>query len=141
MVNFFFVIVSLATCILCEVAAKPTILIGIVTHVRDGDTIEVGKIPIRLNGVSAPELHEYLGDKSKKFMTNMIIGRHLKCELSGAKTYDRYVGTCYMEEQDIGKILIDHGLALDCPRYSNGRYNQFEKKEAKKNIKLPTYCK
>ena len=37
-------------------AAEPTILTGTVTHVRDGDTIEVGKIPIRLNGVSAPEL-------------------------------------------------------------------------------------
>jgi endonuclease YncB( thermonuclease family) len=34
--------------------AEPTILTGIATHVRDGDTIEVGKIPIPLNGVSAP---------------------------------------------------------------------------------------
>jgi endonuclease YncB( thermonuclease family) len=31
--------------------ADPTTLTGTVTKVRDGDTIEVGKIPIRLNGV------------------------------------------------------------------------------------------
>ena len=37
-------------------ADEPTVLTGTVTHVRDGDTIEVGKIPIRLNGVSAPVL-------------------------------------------------------------------------------------
>ena len=42
-------------------AVEPTILTGIVTHVRDGDTIEMGKIAIRLNCVSAPELKELLG--------------------------------------------------------------------------------
>jgi len=42
------------------IAGDPTTLTGTVTHVRDGDTIEVGKIPIRLNGVSAPELKEPL---------------------------------------------------------------------------------
>ena len=41
-------------------AVKPTILPGTVTHVRDGDTIEVGSVPIRLNGVSAPELKKPL---------------------------------------------------------------------------------
>lgn len=29
---------------------------GVVTHVRDGDTFEVGSVPIRLNGLHAPEL-------------------------------------------------------------------------------------
>ena len=47
------------------VAAEPTTLIGTVTHIRDGDTIEVSEIPIRLNGVSAPELNEPLGERSK----------------------------------------------------------------------------
>ena len=41
-------------------SANPTLLTGNVTKVRDGDTVEVGKIPIRLNGVSAPELQEPL---------------------------------------------------------------------------------
>ena len=49
-------------------AAEPTILSGTVTKVRDGDTIEIGKIPIRLNGVSAPELKEPFGQQSKQFM-------------------------------------------------------------------------
>jgi hypothetical protein len=47
--------VSLAT---SAFSADPTILTGTVTHVRDGDTIVVGAIPIRLNGVSAPELND-----------------------------------------------------------------------------------
>jgi endonuclease YncB( thermonuclease family) len=38
-------------------AKADTVLTGTVTKVRDGDTIEVGRIPIRLNGVSAPEMN------------------------------------------------------------------------------------
>ena len=45
------------------VLAEPTLVAGTVTHVRDGDTIEVGNIPVRLNGVSAPELKEPLGHR------------------------------------------------------------------------------
>jgi hypothetical protein len=54
--------------------AEPTTLTGTVTKVRDGDTIEVGRIPIRLNGVSAPEMREPLGPQSKTFMTDFVIG-------------------------------------------------------------------
>lgn len=53
--------------------ADNSILTGAVTKVRDGDTIEVGKIPIRLNGVSAPEMKEPLGPQSKAFMTDLVM--------------------------------------------------------------------
>ena len=72
-----------------SIAAEPTVLTGTVTHVRDGDTIEVGKVPIRLNGVSAPELNEPLGNASKKFMRDLVLGKPVRCELTGAKTYGR----------------------------------------------------
>ncbi len=45
--------------------AEPTFLVGKVTKVRDGDTIEVGNIPIRLNGVSTPEMNEPLGSNPR----------------------------------------------------------------------------
>jgi micrococcal nuclease len=123
------------------VAADPTILTGTVTHVRDGDTIEVGKIPIRLNGVSAPELNEPLGQQSKQFMRDLIDGKRVRCELNGKKTYDRFVGVCYLGERDIGAAIIKAGLALDCPRYSGGRYKAIEKAAARGTIKLPKYCR
>jgi micrococcal nuclease len=123
------------------IAAEPTILTGTVTHVRDGDTIEVGKIPIRLNGVSAPELKELLGQQSKQFMLNLVDGKDVRCELTGAKTYDRLVGTCFLDGQDIGAAVISAGLALDCPRYSGGRYTQFEVSEVRGQIKLRGYCR
>ncbi len=47
-----------------SISATAAELHGVVSHVRDGDTIEVENIPIRLNGVSAPELDEPLGQAS-----------------------------------------------------------------------------
>ena len=122
------------------VAAEPTTLIGTVTHIRDGDTIEVSEIPIRLNGVSAPELNEPLGERSKIFMRDLVLGLQVRCELNGEKTYDRFVGTCYLGGKDIGILVIEAGLALDCPRYSGGRYAVSEIATAREQIKLPSYC-
>jgi micrococcal nuclease len=122
------------------VADEPTILTGTVTHVRDGDTIEVGKIPIRLNGMSAPELDEPLGNSSKEFMVNLVDGKNVRCELTGAKTYDRLVGTCCLDGMDVGIAVISAGLALDCPRYFGGRYAGYEVARAQENMKLPEYC-
>ena len=120
--------------------ADPTILTGTVTKVRDGDTIEVGKIPIRLNGVSAPELNEPLGPQSKAFMVDLVMEKSVRCELDGSKTHDRFVGICYLDEQDIGARVIANGLALDCPRFSGGRYADYEVKGAVMLMKLPKYC-
>ena len=123
------------------VLAEPPLLSGTVTHVRDGDTIEVGKIPIRLNGVSAPELKELLGHQSKRFMKRLVEGKKVRCELDGRKTYDRYVGACFLNGKNISISIIVSGLAIDCPRYSKGRYAKYETETAKRIINLPKYCR
>lgn len=127
-------------CFLTPAHADETILTGTVTHARDGDTIEVGKIPLRLNGVSAPELDEPFGQQSKQFMHSLVMGKTVRCELNGEKTYDRFVGICYLDGEDIGITIIEAGLALDCPRYSGGRYAEHETEVAQSEIALPGYC-
>jgi len=133
--------ITLACLAASPVHADPTTLTGTVTHVRDGDTIEVGKIPIRLNGVSAPELDESLGQQSKQFMRDLVDGKSVLCELNGKKTYGRFVGVCYLGGKDIGVSIIEAGLALDCPRFSGGRYKAVEEVAARSAIKLPGYCR
>ena len=123
-----------------SVAAEPTTLTGTANQVRDGDTIEVGEIPIRLDGVSAPELDEPMGEQSKAFLRDLVSGESLRCELSGKKSYDRFVGTCYLNGIDISVLVVKAGLALDCPRYSGGRYWEFEIVSAREQIELPPYC-
>ena len=74
-------------------------------------------------------------------MKLQVEGRNIRCELDGTKTYDRYVGVCFLDRRDIGISIIASGLAIDCTRYSKGRYAKYETEGAKRSIKLPKYCK
>lgn len=91
--------------------------------------------------MSAPELKEPLGKQSKQFMRGLVEGKTVRCELNGKKTYDRFVGTCYLGDRNIGAAVIEAGLALDCPRFSGGRYKAVETEAARSRIKLPGYCR
>jgi len=118
---------------------------GTVTHVRDGDTIEVDGLPIRLNGLSAPERDEPYGKAATDFMRSLVFGKVLRCELNGEQTYDRKVGICYLDGADISALIIREGLARDCPRYSGGRYAADERQAKRTGLhqtyRLPGYCR
>jgi endonuclease YncB( thermonuclease family) len=47
----------------------------------------------------------------------------------------------FLNSKDIGASVIAAGLALDCPRYSGGRYAEYEIEGAAAKIKLPKYCR
>jgi endonuclease YncB( thermonuclease family) len=120
-------------------AAAQDPLTGTVTYVRDGDTILVAGIPIRLNGIAAPEYYEPQGREARAFMQRLVTGKTLRCELNGERSYDRMIGICFLEGEDIGALIIGAGLARDCPRFSKGRYNTFNT-AASKRLPLPDYC-
>ena len=114
---------------------------GQVTHVRDADTIEVRGVPIRFDGVDAPELDEPGGIEGKKWMVRNYSGKMVRCVLTGAKTYDRWVGTCYGSKgENISAGVIAAGLARDCPRYSKGRYKKYETSRSRSRPMKP-YCR
>jgi micrococcal nuclease len=122
-------------------------LTGQVTFVRDGDTIVVGPMPIRLNGLAAPEWDEPGGDAAMDAMIELVGGRTLRCELNGGRTHDRCVGVCYLEGKDISAAMVAAGVARDCPRFSGGRYQQVEAQAAAegatvgRTYRLPGYCR
>jgi endonuclease YncB( thermonuclease family) len=84
---------------------------GQVTFVRDGDTIEVRGLPIRLNGLAAPEWDEPGGDAAMDAMIELVEGRTLRCELNGERTHDRCVGVCYLDGADISAEMVRRGVA------------------------------
>jgi len=114
---------------------------GTVTRVRDVDTIVVAGTPVRLNGVDGPETSNRYGRAAKAFMQRLVRGKVVVCDLSGARTHDRWVGTCYLDGQDIGAIAISKGHALDCVRYSGGAYRQFETSAARSRLPRSEYCR
>jgi endonuclease YncB( thermonuclease family) len=134
---------ALVTAIFVAGLAGPALaggtLQGTVTHVRDGDTIEVGEIAVRLNGLHAPELDKQGGRQAKAFMERLVSGRQVTCELNGERSYDRLIGRCYLGGDDIAAALVSAGLGRDCPRFSGGRYRALEQPSAQR-FRLPGYC-
>ncbi|MEN9059982.1 thermonuclease family protein [Ponticoccus litoralis] len=120
--------------------ALPVQAIAQSLHVRDADTIVVDGTPVRLNGVDAPELKTRAGRDAKRWMVNYLRGRSITCDLNGDRTYDRWVGVCYADGQDIGAAVIAAGHALDCRRHSGGRYRHLETPAAKSRIRRARYC-
>lgn len=109
-------------------------------HVRDAYTIVVNGTPVRFQGVDAPELKTRAGKDAKRWMVNFLRGKEVSCDLTGERSYDRYIGVCYAGGQDIGAAVISAGHALDCARYSGGRYRKLEQSSAKSRIKRAGYC-
>ena len=119
-----------------------TELTGPITHVRDGDTIEVGEVAIRLNGLTCDERGTALGDRATAYLKSEVMGKVATCSLNGERTYDRLVGRCATEELgDIGAHLITQKLCGRCTRYdSAGVYEDTQKRAGRYAGAMPSYC-
>ena len=119
-------------------------------RVIDGDTIVLTEqnIHVRLNGVDAPEvMHPHhptddpFGPESRDEMRAIIGNANVRCELNGERSYERLVGVCYLPDgTDIGAEIIKRGLALDCARWSFGRYRALEPDGVREIIHQAAYC-
>ena len=118
-------------------------LTGQITHVRDGDTIEVGDIAIRLNGLTCDKRGTTLGDRATAYLRSQVLGKTATCSLNGERTYDRLVGRCATEDLgDIGVHLIKQQLCGRCARYDpEGEYSQAQKRAGPYAGTIPSYCK
>lgn len=86
-------------------------LSGTVTHVRDGDTIEVTRVPVRIANLDCAGLGTAAGSRATERMRELVRGQAVSCRLSGRQSYDREVGTCALADgRDLGRVLIDEGL-------------------------------
>lgn len=121
---------------MCAVAASLT---G-PAHVHDGDTIRIHGVSVRLQGVDAEELTERHGDAARAALSRIIAGRPVRCVPEG-QSYNRIVATCYLPDgRDIGAELIKSGLALDCARYSRGKYRSLEPPASRQRLTQKVYC-
>lgn len=92
-------------------AAPAGNLRGHVTHVRDGDTIEVSGRPIRLASLDCSESGTFAGESATRRMKALVAGQGMTCSLTGRRSYDRWIGSCRLPDgRDIGEIMISEGL-------------------------------
>lgn len=122
--------------------ADPNLVTGRVTHIRDGDTIEVSGIPIRLNGLNCEERGSDLGKLATAAMRDLVEGRDLTCRLNGDRTYDREVGRCVLDDgRDIGAVLIGQGVCGRCARFDpQGGYIEVQRQVGPFPGDVPGYC-
>ena len=119
-------------------------------RVIDGDTIVLmnTNTRVRLNGVDAPEVaHGYehdddFGPEARAEMRSIVGDAIVRCELNGERSHERLVGVCFLPDRtDIGAEIIRRGLALDCRRWSFGRYRELEPAGIRDVIRQAPYCR
>ena len=87
-------------------ARAVSVLKGIITHVRDGDTFEVNGTPVRISALDCAENSTAEGEKITRF-AKKFQGKKTVCELTGAKTYDRVVGYCSVAGKDFALTMMN----------------------------------
>jgi len=103
----------------------------------DGDTLEIHGTRIRLWGIDAPESSQlcrdedslpYLcGARAANELDAFVARRPVDCVPVNRDAYGRTVAMCSVGGLDLAEWLVRSGLALDWPRYSNGRYAAVER--------------
>ena len=93
----------------------PEEIAGPVTHVRDGDTIEVGGHAIRFGSLDCAELGTTAGQRAKTEMQRLVGGAYLVCRTNGRRSHDRWIGSCSLPDgKDLAGIMIARNI---CRRY------------------------
>ncbi|MTH57874.1 thermonuclease family protein [Paracoccus litorisediminis] len=88
---------------------------GPVTHVRDGDTIEVKGVAVRFSSLDCAELGTPAGQRAKVAMQKLVNGKTVRCYLNGGRSYDRFIGSCYRNDgQELASAMMVGGY---CARY------------------------
>lgn len=96
-------------------------------RVIDGDTLEVGTERIRLHGIDAVELSQTCtrngenwrcGEDAAALMRTFADGKPVACRQRDIDKYGRIVATCEVGWQDLGAVMIEAGLAVALPQFS-----------------------
>ena len=90
-------------------------LIGNITHVADGDTLDINGITIRLSLVNTPERGQPGFKEAKKFVESTCFGKKGELDVDdGQRRGDRYgreIGVVYCNGINLNEKLMDNHLA------------------------------
>jgi endonuclease YncB( thermonuclease family) len=89
----------------------------IVTYVADGDTVYVRGVgqemqqAVRLLGIDAPEICQEGGLASRQALQALLLGQSVTLARQGRDSYGRELATVYWQGQDVGRWMVQQGLA------------------------------
>ncbi|MGE0626187.1 MAG: thermonuclease family protein [Hyphomicrobiaceae bacterium] len=112
-------------------------------RVVDGDTIVIGDVRVRLEGIDAPETSQNCsrslignwacGHEAARHLDRLVRGRQVECRSVGADRYGRMLGICTVAGRDINAAMIRDGMAWAFVRYST-RYVGIEAQARQKKL-------
>ena len=115
------------------IEATSRVVTGYATVV-DGDTIDVGGVRVRLEGIDAPEQAQTCskgwwkawpaGRKASKTLQNLIAGQVVTCRSRGRGTYGRMLGVCSAGGQELNAEMVRRGQAWAFVKYSQTYVDQ-----------------
>jgi len=94
--------------------AAPACRSGLVTHVVDGDTIDVDGRRVRFVGIDTPERGQCGYNEAKLRVTQLVNLKRVDIVSVPGNTVDRYgreLGYVQLRGFDVGKVLLVEGLA------------------------------
>jgi len=109
-------------------------IIGEVTRIIDGDTIEMhadngAYMTIRLHGIDSPDKCQNQFEEAKQYATQMLLSKKVKFYQTGTDQYGRFVGEIYIDANNtidefgvwFNAAIVGSGYAWHWPRYSNSQ--------------------
>jgi endonuclease YncB( thermonuclease family) len=97
-------------------------------RVVDGDTIVLGELRIRLEGIDAPETtqtcgrriagHWRCGEEATRQLAKLIGDQPVRCEDQGLDKYGRTLGRCFAGDINLNAEMVRTGFAWAFVRYS-----------------------
>lgn len=98
-------------------------------EVIDGDTLSIGAVVVRINGIDAAELGQSCAlprggnwncsEVAVDRLAELTAGKELVCDALGNDPYGRIIATCFADGVDVGAHLVGEGLAWAFVRYSD----------------------
>lgn len=111
---------------------------GKVVAIKDGDTFVLlnaknEQITIRLAEIDCPESGQDFGKNAKQFLSRLIFGKIVNCQIITTDSYGRSIGKVYIDGFYVSEELVKNGLAWHYKKYSTSEKLAALEYEARKN--------
>jgi endonuclease YncB( thermonuclease family) len=91
-----------------------------VLAIDDGDSVVVKttteQVPVRVDGVDAPEMAQPGGPEAKAFLSSLLLGKTVTVRV---KNHRERSARLEVDGADVSATLIRSGMAWHCPRFTN----------------------
>jgi endonuclease YncB( thermonuclease family) len=115
----------------------PEEISGTRVHARDGDTLTIGDVAIRIAGIDAPEYHQsctgangrqwLCGQAARTRLAELIAPGEVRCAVEATDKYHRRVARCAARgTADVGEAMVRAGLAISPAMRGQARYADAE---------------